>query len=450
MVTGPINKLVLLAEEITSGRKDFSERIAIRSRDEIGRLAGSFNLLLGHIQEMLSKLEENGRKYRELVENANSAIIHINKNGTILFVNEYVYKLFGLSVEESQGKNINDIFPAPAAVAEESGNSSIKDILKSPEGKLYLEEQVVTKNGEYKWVAWTTRPIYDEAGMLREILCIGSDISARKKAEHLARLQQQELIQTEKMASLGILVSGMAHEINNPNNFILLNGENFSAILKDIVPVLDNHFTLNPQFRLGGLPYLEMRNEIPGLLHGINEGALRIKRIVQNLKDFARQEPGEMEKQIQVRQVIGAASVILGNLLKNSTNRFEVIEEGETPPVKGNFQRLEQVVINLITNACHATKNNEDPLTVIISHDADKHQVIISIEDRGEGIPPENLKHIMDPFFTTKRDKGGTGLGLAISYSIVKDHGGDLRIESVPGKGTKATMVLPIYERDAA
>jgi PAS domain S-box-containing protein len=445
MVTGPINKLVCLTEEITSERKGFSERIVIRSRDEIGRLADSFNLLLGHIQATLSKLEENGRNYRELVENANSAIIRIEKSGTILFVNEYAQDLFGFSTGEIHGKSIRDIFPPPVCDAGGAGGSNIRDILDYPERKPYFEDIVTAKNGEPIWVAWTNRPIYDDAGNLREILFVGSDITARKKAEHLAHVREQELIQTEKMATLGTLVSGIAHEINNPNNFIILNGENFSDMLNDILPVLDDHYAQHPQFRLGGLPYSEMRSELPGLLHGINEGALRIKRIVGNLKDFSRREPGEIDRKIRVRSVIDAAAVILGNLIRNSTNKFEVIEEAALPPVKGNFQRLEQVVINLVTNACQATRDKEDPVTVTLSHDSDHRRVLVAVEDCGAGIPPENLKYIMDPFFTTKRDIGGTGLGLAISYSIIKEHGGDLRIESAPGRGTKAIVTLLVY-----
>lgn len=445
MITRPINKFVSLTEEITSERKGYSERIAISSRDEIGRLAQSFNLMLGHIQKTLAKLEENGKKYRELVENANSAIIRIEKTGLVLFVNEYAQKLFGFSPEEIQGKNINDILSPVAAATGEKSRSSLKDVFDAPGVALYMEEPVATKNGGLKWVAWTNRPIYDDAGVLKEILCVGSDITARKKAEDLAKVQQIRLIQTDKMATLGVLVSGIAHEINNPNNFIILNGENLSDMWKDIMPVLDDHCLQNPAFRLGGLPYEEMRKELPGLLHGINEGARRIKRIVQNLKDFARQDPGDIDQQIQIRQVVDAATVIIGNLIKKATNKFEVIQETEMPDVKGNFQRLEQVIINLTTNACEATKNAGDPITVVISRDAENRSVTVSVLDHGEGIPPENLKYIMDPFFTTKRDKGGTGLGLAISYSIVKDHGGDLRIESAPGKGTKAIVVLPVY-----
>ncbi len=445
IITRPINKFVSLTEDITSERKGYSERIAISSRDEIGRLARSFNLMLGHIELTMKKLKENAQEYRELVENANSAIIRINRDGKILFFNEYAQQLFGYSMEEIHGKNVSDLLIITRDGSPADSNSILSEVLHSPEKNLYSEESVSTKDGEKKWVAWTNRPIYDEKGVLNEILCVGSDISARKSAEKLALLQQQRLIQTDKMATLGVLVSGIAHEINNPNNFIILNGENLAEIWKDILPILDNHYEKNPLYKMGGLPYIEMRKELPGLLHGINEGARRIKRIVQNLKDFARQEPGDINQWIQMRQVVDAATVIIGNLIKKATNKFEIIQNGKVPDVKGNFQRLEQVVINLVTNACEATKSIDAPISVAIEYDNERKQVIASVRDQGQGIPVENMKYIMDPFFTTKRDKGGTGLGLAISYSIVKDHGGDLRVESTPGKGTTAIIILPAF-----
>ncbi|HUI92814.1 MAG TPA: ATP-binding protein [Chitinivibrionales bacterium] len=444
LITGPINKLVTLTEQISSGTKGFTERITLRSRDEIGRLARSFNAMLGHIQTTMDKLEENGRKYRELVENANSAIIRIDRQGKILFFNEYAQRMFGFSAAEIQGKNITNIVSVSPDVPNPKAHSILYDVLLSPGAYIYNEEQVQTKTNEKKWVAWTTRPIYDNAGVLMEILCVGSDVTARKKAEELAQQQQRTLIQTDKMATLGILVSGVAHEINNPNNFIILNGENLSEMWKDVMPVLDEYYASHPTYTLGGLPYKEMREELPGLLNGINQGARRIKRIVETLKDFSRQESGDLNQKIRLKDVVENASVILGNMIKTATKRFEVIEEGQIPEVTGNFQRLEQVVINLITNACEASKDHEKPITVTISYDDMKNRVSLSIHDEGQGIPPEHLKYIMDPFFTTKRDRGGTGLGLAISYSIVKDHGGDLRIKSAQNRGTTATILLPI------
>jgi len=280
--------------------------------------------------------------------------------------------------------------------------------------------------------------------VLKEILCVGSDITARKRAEELAQTQQRTLIQTDKMATLGILVSGIAHEINNPNNFIILNGENLTDMWKDIWPVLDEHYRQDPGYKLAGLSYKEMREELPSLLSGITDGAQRIKKIVQSLKDFARKEPGDPNQLVDMGRVVEAALVIIGSLIKKSTSHFEVIQEERVPEVKGNFQRLEQVVINLIENACEANEDAAKPITVTISLLQETNKVSVAIRDQGPGIKPENLKYIMDPFFTTKRDKGGTGLGLAISYSIIKDHRGELVVESAAGKGTCVTMLLPV------
>jgi PAS domain S-box-containing protein len=444
MITSPINRFAALTEEITSERKGYSERIGITSRDEIGRLARSFNLMLGHIESAMKKLEANGRKYQELVENANSAIIRIDKKGNVLFFNEYAQRLFGYAFEEIRDKTISDIIATPVGAANLLAHTVLQEALSSPERGLYYEEEVITKNGQRKWVAWAIRPIYDEAGVLKEILCVGSDITARKRAEELAQTQQRTLIQTDKMATLGILVSGIAHEINNPNNFIILNGENLTDMWKDIWPVLDEHYRQDPGYKLAGLSYKEMREELPSLLSGITDGAQRIKKIVQSLKDFARKEPGDPNQLVDMGRVVEAALVIIGSLIKKSTSHFEVIQEERVPEVKGNFQRLEQVVINLIENACEANEDAAKPITVTISLLQETNKVSVAIRDQGPGIKPENLKYIMDPFFTTKRDKGGTGLGLAISYSIIKDHRGELVVESAAGKGTCVTMLLPV------
>ena len=128
---------------------------------------------------------------------------------------------------------------------------------------------------------------------------------------------------------------------------------------------------------------------------------------------------------------------------KKTTGRFSVDVREGLPPLHGNFQRLEQVIINLISNACQATNAPEKPIVISAEHLPSSNQISVSVSDQGAGIPPENMKNIFNPFFTTKRESGGTGLGLAIAYSIVKDHGGELKIESAVGKGTVATILLP-------
>jgi signal transduction histidine kinase len=148
---------------------------------------------------------------------------------------------------------------------------------------------------------------------------------------------------------------------------------------------------------------------------------------------------------VDVNVVIEAATVILSNLIKKSTDNFVFEPLTNIPAIKGNFQKIEQVVINLITNACQALTNRTQAVRVKTFLEGET-RLAITVSDQGSGISPEHLKYIMDPFFTTKRDSGGTGLGLSISYSIVKDHGGELSIESAPGKGTTAKVVLPIKQ----
>ena len=437
-VTRPINRLVTFTQETASGKKGCSERIVINSRDEIGKLATSFNSMLGRIEGMIATLEENGRRYRELVENVNSAIIRLDMDGRIIFINEFSLTFLQISPHDAIGRKISDILISPmnfASLLDPFHHATDTD-------RYYAENEIVTAKGERKWVAWSYRPIFDTHGTLKEILCVGNDISVRKKAEELSRLQHMKLIQTDKMVTLGNLVSGVAHEINNPNNFILLNAENLSDMWKDIVPVLDEHFKVNHSYTLAGLSYEEMRTEIPALIGGLTGGAQRIKKIVQSLKDFVRQDPEDLNQEVDLTEVVSGACIILSNLIKNSTENFRIMKEGTCFVVEGNFQRLEQVVINLLTNACEATLDKKKSITVTLTNKPDSPDVILEIRDHGVGIQTENMKYIMDPFFTTKRLSGGTGLGLAICYNIIKDHCGELKIESTPDELTCAIVTL--------
>jgi polar amino acid transport system substrate-binding protein len=148
-------------------------------------------------------------------------------------------------------------------------------------------------------------------------------------------------------------------------------------------------------------------------------------------------------KKISLNEVIEVAVSITNNFISNSTNNFSVKYSEGFPLVNGNANRLEQVVINLINNSCQSLRNKDEKISISIYEE--NNYAIIEICDEGEGIDPKELKHIFDPFYTTKRDKGGTGLGLSISYNIVKNHDGEFKIESEKGKGTKAKIYLPLF-----
>ena len=270
------------------------------------------------------------------------------------------------------------------------------------------------------------------------------EIAERKRAEELAKVQAQQLIQADKMASLGVLVSGVGHEIRNPNYAITLNADIMSRVWNDVMPILNKYYQENGEFLLAGMRYTQADEKITPLINGISHSAKRIQKIVQSLRDFARRDAGNLDQQVDVNVVVESATFILNNLVTKSTSKFSTSCGENLPMVRGNAQQLEQVLINLITNGCQALRVRARGIAVKTSHDKQKSCVLITVRDEGVGIPPENLDRITEPFFTTKQNQGGTGLGLSISYGIVEAHGGKLSFTSKFGSGTTATVRLPV------
>ncbi|NIM17945.1 MAG: response regulator [Candidatus Aminicenantes bacterium] len=267
----------------------------------------------------------------------------------------------------------------------------------------------------------------------------------RKEAEEKERLHRQQLIQADKMASLGVLVSGVAHEINNPNNFIMVNTPILTKIWKTVDPILNDHYQSRGDFYIAPrIKYSEMKENIPGIISGILEGAQRIDNFVRELKNFARPTPSTIDTKIDINKVIQASVTLLANLIKKSTNRFYTNYGENIPEIKGNFQRLEQVIINLLENSCQALQSKDQGIVVSTQFDPGSKMVKIQVKDEGVGMTPETLEIIKNPFFTTKRSSGGTGLGLSISSKIIEDHQGTLEFESNPGGGTTAAVLLPV------
>jgi polar amino acid transport system substrate-binding protein len=241
-----------------------------------------------------------------------------------------------------------------------------------------------------------------------------------------------------------VLVSGVAHEINNPNGFILLNMPIVKAALLDALEVLDaRRAELGDDFTLAGLPYERMREELPRILDEMHAGARRIKHIVADLKDFARREDAPPLVAVDINAVASASVRLVDASIRKATRRFSVELAPDLPKVRGNAQRIEQVVVNLLLNACQALPDPLRAVRLVTRHDAASGEVVLQVIDEGIGIPPEHLTRLADPFFTTKRETGGTGLGLSVSAGIVKEHGGRLEFTSSVGAGTTATLALP-------
>jgi polar amino acid transport system substrate-binding protein len=309
---------------------------------------------------------------------------------------------------------------------------------------------------------WTTVAKYAAAAGLPLLALLGGTVLwshslRRQVAQRTASLSraldelsrnQRQLVEADKMAALGILVSGVAHEINNPNGLILLNIPILRKAQADCARLLDRHFAEEGEFLLGGIPYSRMRQELPRLLEEMQEGALRIKRIVNDLKDFARREEGAGRARIDVGDASRKAVRLIDAAIRKATDQFTANYDPDLPLVWGNSQRIEQVIVNLVLNACQALSDRSQAIAVRVHHDEAAALVVLTVRDQGAGIAPQHLPHLTDPFFTTKRETGGTGLGLSVSAGILKEYGGHLTFASTPGQGTTATVAFPVARQE--
>ncbi|MBN2440184.1 MAG: GHKL domain-containing protein [Spirochaetales bacterium] len=269
------------------------------------------------------------------------------------------------------------------------------------------------------------------------------------KAEEELREREKELLQAEKLASLGTLIAGVAHEINNPNSSIFLTISSILSIWKNLEPELEEYLEKEGDFYVGSVPYSEVKGEIPGALERIMRNSQRITEIVKDLKDYAKKDESNTDQPVDINAVIQSAHRLLENLIKKCTHKFELILASSLPPVRGSTQRLEQVILNIIQNGCQALDDPEKGITITTAYDESIKKVIITVQDQGIGMDKKTLKQIYDPFFTTKRTKGGTGLGMSVTSRIIQDHGGILTIKSKPGKGTTVKIILGIIDTPA-
>lgn len=286
-------------------------------------------------------------------------------------------------------------------------------------------------------------PILDEKNERIGSLIIGTDITEKRESEYKEKQREAQVLRSEKMASLGVLISGIAHEINNPNNYILLNSKIIRNIWNDITPILEERYKKDPSFKIINIGYEEVKKEIDNIIFGLIDGSDRIKKIVTSLKEFAMPDISNWNQKIDINLAVKSSITISSNFIKRSTDNFKTNLEENIPKIKGNLQLLEQAIINLIINACQALRNKKESIFLSTYFNKDNETIEIIIQDEGIGISKEDKEKIMDPFFTTKNNTGGTGLGLALSYNIINKFGGQIIVDSKEGEGTVVVIVLP-------
>ncbi len=388
-------------------------------------------------------LRESEERYRTLVENAAEAIVVLDvDSGRFVDCNENATRLYGCDREVLLRNGPVDFSPPFQPEGRRSEEAAADRIRAAVEGEKPVFEWI-HQNTAGDLIPCEIRLVRIPSAGQRVVRGSVTDITARKKAEAELERQRQKLVEADKMAALGTLISGVAHEVNNPNHYILLNLPILGEAWRDATRLLDELAPGAGDFRLAGTPYHEIKDEIPELLDEVRDGAERIKRIVGELHNFTRSQSASAIGPVSLNEVVDASLTLTGSAIRKATESFDLELAPDLPVLPGNAHRLEQVVINLLLNACQALTARSQAIRVTTYHDRPAAEVVLEVYDEGRGIAAEDLPHVRDPFYTTKRDTGGTGLGLAVSARIVEEHGGRLEHESAPGRGTTARVALP-------
>lgn len=368
------------------------------------------------------------------------AITSLDHEGRIIAINKGAAQKFGYTSQDVIGKDTLDF---DIWVNHEARKQLLDRVNKKGRVTNHIADLRI-RNGDI--LTFSISCVAIEIQGENCMMIIARDISKQKQLEKMARDQELQLIQADKMSSLGLMVSGMAHEVNNPNNLIQINSTLLSEMWPDIRRVLDDYVELSNQndLKLAGLPYEEMRDTVPELVTSIHNGSKRIQAIVENLKNFSRRGDKQEFAKVDLNEIITAAYDLIRPQIMKKTDFLKMEIDQGLPLIKGHSQQLEQVLVNLITNALDALTSKDQSITIKTNTNIKENQIELRVIDQGSGISNDDLPYIFDPFFTTKLDDGGTGLGLAVSYNLIKAHGGLLSVKSIPNHGTEFLITLPI------
>lgn len=410
----PVAQLVKATGRISKG--DINYKVSIRKSDEIGALAASFNKMTEDLKETTVS-----RDYVDnIIKSMTDTLIVIDNDGKIKTVNQATLNLLGYREDEIIEKPVNMIIAEEEMLMIAGIESFAQTWFVRGVEMAYL-----SNGGRKIPVLFSGSAMLDGEGELQGIVCVATDITERKKLEEEKQGMQIKLMQSAKLASLGEIAAGVAHEINQPLTYI-------SSFLQNTKDDLEENIKIDKN-------KLEKRSKVA---YG---EVKRINSIIQHLRTFGRQVDIDMLP-VSIETVLENTLLLMGERIRLRNINLKKNIDHDIPMVLGNANRLEEVFINLFQNATDAfdenTKNGEIGFTVSLSDD--NETVIIEVSDNGMGMGKETQEMIFEPFFTTKEVGKGTGLGLSIVYGTIHEHKGTIVCKSELNKGTAFEIRLPV------
>jgi two-component system NtrC family sensor kinase len=435
---------------------------------------------------LIEKLSESEKRYRDLVENLREIVFKCDHSGKILFLNQAWTKTLGYPVADSINMPLgNFVLPDDqhqfakvlANLGEDQGASQPLRFRHQSDRTLYLELYVQTDSQleiSGSLIDVTAREeashLLSQAKDRLEVRVAERTAALEQTNQELAQTLQElenlqgQLIQAEKMSSMGQLVAGIAHEINNPINFIhgnLFYAQQHTDGLSTFIERIKTYFQGNAQIQtdIEDLEIDFVLQDLPTIFQSMRNGTDRITNIVSSLRNFARLDESGI-KVVDIHEGLESTLLLLQHRLKNESGHpfIDVVKDyGKLPPLACDAGQLNQVFMNILANAIdaleesrlkHVSQGTQANCQLRLKTTmADSERIEISIADNGTGIPMAIQPKIFDPFFTTKSVGKGTGMGLAISHQIItENHGGSLAVMSDPSHGTEVRIRLPIQQ----
>lgn len=354
------------------------------------------------------------------------------------------YRLFGFKPKEidvTLNTYINTVHPDDLEDVQRDIQAAL-DGIKSYES----EHRIIRTDGEVRIHHTQGEVERDIHGNPLKLAGIVQDITEQKRAEEEKKQLEAQLRHAQKMETMGTLVAGVAHEINNPVNKIIFDIPLLQKIWRDVLPDLKEQAERSPEKKYGGLTYQFLKDNLPQLLSDMDLAANRVARTVGNLKDFTRQSSIVDLRPIRINDAVENAVRLIRMTLRTTGTALEIDLGDNIPLIDGDLNGIEQSIMNIMVNAIQAIDNAHGKIEITTGLQEKDRRVFISISDNGKGIDPSISDKIFDPFISSKQNDGGIGLGLSITYNIIEAHGGKITFKSSEDKGTTFLLTFPAIE----
>lgn len=352
--------------------------------------------------------------------------------------------LAGLRIAGSAGFTVPCAFAVRSELTELQGIMAKAIAAVPPAGRddLFARWMQVQGGGAWAWFLWGFAAVgVALLGALAWNRTLSRQVSARTAELASERIKRE---QSERLATLGTLMASVAHEVNNPNHAIMLNVPVLRDAWRDALAVLDAHAVANPGFRLANVPFAEMRDDLTRMVADIERSAVRIRDIVAAMRSYARDQSRQEHTAFDLAALVRAALATRRVLIANSCRALTVEVPSIVIPVRGSRPQLEQVIAQLVANACHSLTDPQQPIIVSLRVEPSAAVAILEVRDRGRGMPDHRLQEVVRPFSAARSHEEGMGLGLPMVAWIVQQHRGHLEIESTVGAGTCVSARIPL------